>query len=101
MNLTRAEDGSLTGTYQLGVEDAIAFEEQILESKDNDLYLEGKDGSKWHGKYTENNTLLFGNVMIGKKTIKNLDLKPSAAKLEAQQAFFSSIGVSIPQKKVL
>jgi hypothetical protein len=80
MNLTRVEDGSLTGTYQLGAGETIAFEGKILASKDNDLYLEGKDGSKWHGKYTENNTLLFGNVVIGKKTIKNLELKNSAAK---------------------
>ncbi len=80
MKLTRAEDGSLTGTYQMGASEAIALEGKILESKDNDLYLEGADGSKWHGKYTENNTLLFGNVVIGKKTIKNLELKASAAK---------------------
>jgi hypothetical protein len=80
MNLTRAEDGTLTGTYQMGAGELIAVEGKILASKDNDLYLEGKDGSKWHGKYTENNTLLFGNVVIGKKTIKNLELKATIAK---------------------
>ncbi len=80
MNLTRAEDGSLTGTYQMGAAESIVVEGKILKSTDNDLYLEGKDGSKWHGKYTEGNTLLFGNVVIGKKTIKNLELKASAVK---------------------
>jgi hypothetical protein len=32
--------------------------------------------------------------------VNNLDLKPSAAQPEAQQAFFSGIGVAVPQGKV-
>jgi hypothetical protein len=60
MNLTRAEDGSLTGTYQLGVETSIAFEGKILASKDNDLYLEGADG-----KVRKSDFFLLGNVMVG------------------------------------
>ncbi len=80
MNLTRAEDGTLTGTYQMGAGESIAIEGKILEITDNDLYLQGADGSKWHGKYTKTNTLLFGNVVIGKKTIKNLELKASTTK---------------------
>ncbi len=63
MKLTRAEDGSLTGTYQMSASEAIVLEGKILASKDNDLYLESSDGSKWHGKYIKNNTSLFGSVV--------------------------------------
>jgi hypothetical protein len=40
MNLTRSENGTLPGTYQMGAGEAIAFVGKILESKDNDLYLD-------------------------------------------------------------
>jgi lysozyme len=78
LHLTRETDGNLKGVYQLNQSPTIEVSGKILESKDNDLFLEGVDGSKWHGKYTEMNTLLFGNVVLPKQTLKNLDLKANS-----------------------
>jgi N-acetylmuramidase/Domain of unknown function (DUF4157)/Lipase (class 3) len=83
LHLTREIDGNLKGTYQLNQSTAVEVSGKILESQDNDLFLEGVDGSKWHGKYTEMNTLLFGNVVLSKQTLKNLELKTSVPKPKA------------------
>jgi murein DD-endopeptidase MepM/ murein hydrolase activator NlpD len=86
LHLTRETDGNLKGTYQLNQSPAIEVSGKILESKDNDLFLEGADGSKWHGKYTETNTLLFGNIVLPKQTLKNLELKTNTTTTPVNQA---------------
>ncbi len=86
LRLTRATDGNLKGTYQFNQSVTVEVTGKILESTDNDLFLEGVDGSKWHGKYTETNTLLFGNVVLPKQTLKNLELKAINAIPEATKS---------------
>ncbi len=81
LHLTRETDGNLKGTYQLNQNPVIEVSGKILESADNDLFLEGVDGSKWHGKYTATNTLLFGNIVLSKQTLKNLELKINSESL--------------------
>jgi Phage lysozyme len=78
LHLTRETDGNLKGAYQLNQSPTVEVSGKILESQDNDLFLEGVDGSKWHGKYTATNTLLFGNIVLSKQTLKNLELKTNA-----------------------
>jgi CHAP domain len=65
LNLHRSEDGTLTGQYGTtvgpGIHPVIAqLKGKVLE--DNDIYLQGDDGSRWHGRYTNNNTLFFGSI---------------------------------------
>ena len=75
MQLFRTSEGTLTGTYTLEKQAPVRVEGKILNSEDNDLFLTGTDGSRWHGKYTTQNTLMFGNVELPKKNLKNLELR--------------------------
>jgi GH24 family phage-related lysozyme (muramidase) len=77
VRLTREKNGVLDGFYQLNQNVKVELQGKILESADNDLFLEGTDGSKWHGKYTETNSLLFGDVALPRQTLKSLELKPN------------------------
>ena len=84
LDLSRAADGRLTGRYTLG---KIGGPLTGMLMKDGDLFLQGQDGSKWHGRYTVANTVLFGNVTLPGGRLSNLELRSdtaSGSKMEQQ-----------------
>lgn len=72
LHLTRTPAGELIGRYQLGQRGG-PVSGMVL--ADGDVFLEGNDGSKWHGRYSEHNTLLFGNVSFPGAQLSGLELR--------------------------
>ncbi len=81
LELQRSTEGDLSGNYRTSAAPTpVTVTGKLLE--DNDLFLQGSSGATFHGRYTDHNTLLFGNVRLpaspGKpaQELSNLEMKP-------------------------